>query len=76
MSDYKKQFDEIQETINDKKVEKAKLEERQANFIKDIEQQREVFKELDITSEEAYDVLSKLDEEIKGEIAKCQKTLS
>jgi chromosome segregation ATPase len=76
MSDYKKQFDEIQETINNKKLEKAKLEERQENLLKEQKQIHEDLKELGVTSDELEDVISKLEEEIKGELEKCQKTLS
>lgn len=76
MSDYKKQFDEIQETINNKKVEKAKLEERQENLLKEQEQIKKDLEELGVTSSELEDVISKLEEEIKGELEKCQKTLS
>lgn len=76
MSDFKKQFDDIQETINNKKVEKAKLEERQENLLKEQKQIQEDLKELGVTSDELEDVISKLEEEIKGELEKCQKTLN
>lgn len=76
MSDFKKQFDEIQETINNKKVEKAKLEERQENLLKEQKQIQEDLKELGVTSDELEAVISKLEEEIKEELEKCQKTLS
>jgi len=76
MSEFKKQFDDIQESINNKKVEKAKLQERQENLLKEQKQITEDLKELGVTSDELDDVLSKLEEEIKEELAKCQKTLS
>ena len=75
MSDYKKQFDELQEEINNKKVEKAKLEERLANLQKEEIAIKEDLKELNVTSEELEDVISKLENEIKEELEKCQKTL-
>ena len=76
MSDYKKQFDEIQETINDKKVEKAKVQERQENLLKEQKQILEDLKKLNVTSDELEGVISKLDEEIKEELARCNKTLN
>ncbi len=76
MSDFKKQFDEIQETINNKKVEKAKLQERQENLLKEQKQIHEELKELDVTSDELEGVIADLEKEIKEELAKCQKTLS
>ena len=76
MSDYKKQFDEIQETINNKKVEKAKLQERQENLLKEQKQIQEYLKELDVTSDELEGVIADLEKDIKEELEKCNKTLN
>ena len=76
MSDYKKQFDEIQETINNKKVEKAKLQERQENLLKEQKQILEDLKELDVTSDELEGVIADLEKDIKEELEKCNKTLN
>lgn len=75
MSEFKKQFDDIQEAINQKKVEKAKLEERMENIQKDIEGIREDLKELDIDENELDDVIKALEKDIKEELEKCEKAL-
>ncbi len=76
MSDYKKQFDELQESINNKKLEKAKLEERLANFEKEEKQINEDLKELNVTTDELEGVIADLEKDIKEELEKCRKSLS
>ena len=76
MSEYKKQFDELQEFINDKKVQKAKLEERLANLEKEEKQINEDLKELNVPKDELNSVIEKLETEIKEELEKCQKSLN
>lgn len=75
MSDYKKQFDELQESINNKKLEKAKLEERSANLEKEEKQIKIDLKELDVTSDELEGVIADLEKDIKEDLQKCQKSL-
>lgn len=76
MSDYKKQFEDIQNSINDKKMLKAKLEERRDNLSQEYEQICDDLEELGLTKDELDDTISKLEEEIKEELEKCNKTLS
>ncbi len=76
MSEYKKQFDELQESINDKKVEKAKLEERLENLKKEEKQISEDLKELNVPKEDLDSILETLEKEIQGELEKCQKSLN
>ncbi len=76
MSDYKKQFDELQESINNKKLEKAKLEERLANLEKEEKQINEDLKELNVTTDELEGVIADLEKDIKEELEKCRKSLS
>jgi len=75
MSDYKKQFDELQESINNKKLEKAKLEERLANLEKEEKQINENLKELNVSKDELDSILETLEKEIKEELEKCQTSL-
>jgi len=74
--DYKKEFETLQEQINTKKLEKARLEERLENLQKEEKELQENLKELGVTSEELEVTISKLEEEIKGELEKCQKSLN
>lgn len=76
MSDYKKQFEELQEEINNKKLEKARLEERMTHLEKESGKIQENLKELNVSSDELDNVIAKLEEEIKGELAICQKSLN
>lgn len=76
MNNYKEQFDELQETINSKKIEKAKFEERLQNLIKEEKQINEDLKELNVSKEELDSVLETLEKEIEQELGKCQKSLS
>ena len=75
MNNYKEQFDELQETINSKKIEKAKFEERLQNLIKEEKQINEDLKELNVSKEDLNTVLETLEKEIQGELEKCQKSL-
>ncbi len=75
MSDYKKQLDEIQEDISNKKLEKAKLEERLENLKKDMKQLREELKEMGLT-DITPEMLDALEKDIKEEIEQCQKSLN
>ncbi len=70
MSDYKKQLDDIQEDQDNKKLEKAKLEERSENLKKDMKQLKI---ELPNFTPEMLDALEK---EIKEGIEQCQKSLN
>jgi len=76
MSDFKKQFDDLQEEINRKKLEQAKLQERLANLEKDEKQIKEDLKELNVSSDDLEEVINDLEKEIKEEMGKCQKTLN
>ena len=76
MSDYKKQYDILQEEINDKKIEKAKAEERLENLQKETKQIQENLKELNVTSDELEEVVEKLEKEIQSDLTKCQKSLN
>ncbi len=76
MSDFKKQFDELQEEINNKKLERAKLEERLANLQKEEKENLEELKELDITPDKLEGVIEKLEKEIREEMEICNKKLN
>ena len=76
MRDFKKQFDELQEKYNDKKIKHAKAEEKFENYLKEEKQINEGLKELGVSKEDAGNVLETLEEEIKEELEKCQETLS
>ncbi len=75
MTDYKKQLDEIQEDINTKKLEKAKLEERLENLKKDMKQLKIELKEMGVT-EITDEMLEALETDIKKDIEQCQKNLN
>ena len=75
MRDFKKQFDELQEKYNDKKIKHAKAEEKFENYLKEEKQINEGLKELGVSKEDAGNVLETLEEEIKEELEKCEKTL-
>jgi len=75
MSDYKGQLERIEKTVSDKKIEKAKLEER----LKRLEQDKaEILKELEVLeiSPEGLDgFLDKESKELEKGIAECNKIL-
>lgn len=73
--EYKDQLDKLKKDIDEKKVQKAKLEERLENLEKDGKQIQEDLKELNVTSEDLEEVISKLEKEIKEEIDLCKKSL-
>lgn len=75
MSDLKKDFEELQEQINNKKLERAKLEERLANLQKEEKEILENLKELDIVPDELESVINDLEKDIKEELVACQKKL-
>jgi chromosome segregation ATPase len=76
MSDYKEQFDKLQEEINNKKLEKAKLEERLENLTKERTEIFNELKTLDIATPEDLKIeIGKLEKEINEELEKCQKSL-
>ena len=76
MTDYKKQLDDIQEEINNKKVEKAKLQERMENLLKETKQIKKDLEVLDVSEEELDGVITSLENDIKEELSKCQKSLN
>lgn len=76
MSDYKEKFDKLQESVNDKKLEKAKFEERLTNLENEEKQINEDFKELDVSKDEVNSILETLKNEIDQEFEKCQKSLN
>jgi predicted nucleic acid-binding Zn-ribbon protein len=76
MSDFKKQFDDLQEEINNKKLEKAKLEERLKNLNEERTKINEDLKALNVSSDDLDSVIENLESEIKGELEKCQKSLN
>ena len=76
MTDYKKQLDEIQEEINNKKVQKAKLEERRENLLKETKQIKKDLEELGVSEDKLDEVVSALEIDIKEEIQKCQNSLN
>ena len=76
MNDYKKQFDELQEEINNKKLEKAKLEERLENLQKEEKQIDIDLKKLNVSKEDLNNVIETLEKEINEELEKCRKSLN
>ena len=74
--DYKKEFDKLQKDIQDKKLERARLEERMENLQKDLEQIRGDLKELDVAEDKLDEVVSALEEDIKKELDLCNQTLN
>lgn len=76
MSDYKEQFDKLQEEINNKKLEKAKLEERLANLQKEEKQINIDLKELNVSKEDLESVVQTLEKDINEELEKCKKSLN
>ena len=75
MSDYKKELDILQEEINNKKVEKAKLEERLANLQQEEKNILQQLTGLNVKPDELETVITTLESEIKEELEKCQKSL-
>ena len=75
MSDYKEQLDKIQEDIANKRLEKAKLEERLENLKKDMKQLKIELKEMGL-NEITDEMLEALEADIKKEIMECQKSLN
>ncbi len=76
MNEYKEKFDELQESINNKKLEKAKLEERLANLEKEDKQINKDLKEFNVAPDELEGVIADLEKDIKEELEKCQKSLN
>lgn len=77
MSDFKKQLSDLQDKINDRKVQKAKLEEREKSLTEELEKINLKLKELGIENEEALKKeISELEEQIEIGINKCQKLLA
>lgn len=77
MNDFKKQLSDLQDKINDRKVQKAKLEEREKSLTEELEKINLKLKELGIENEEALKKeISELEEQIEIGINKCQKLLA
>jgi len=76
MTEYRRQLETIEKTINDKKIEKARLEER----LKSLEAERKnLEKELDTlvpAGEDVEEWLKREEAEIKKGIEECQSILS
>jgi len=76
MVEYRRQLEDIEKTINDKKIEKARLEER----LKSLEAERKnLEKELDTlvpAGEDVEEWLKREEAEIKKGIEECQSVLS
>lgn len=76
MSDLRKDFENLQKEIDEKKVQRAKFEERLANLQKEEKEIIEKLKELDVTPDELEGVIEKLEKEITEEMAICNKKLT
>ncbi len=76
MSDFKKQFDELQEEINNRRVDLAKFQERKDNFEKEIAQLKENAQVLNISIDDLDKELEELGNKCKEELAICNKKLN
>lgn len=77
MSDYKKQLDDLQEEINNKKLEQAKLEERLKGLQEDEQKFQSELKELGIENQEDLKKeIETLEEQIQAGIEKCKSQMN
>jgi septal ring factor EnvC (AmiA/AmiB activator) len=74
--DYHKELEKLETKINDQKIEKAKLEERQTQLKKQKEQLLNQLKELNIPINNLDVEINKLENEIRKEIEKCTGLLN
>lgn len=76
MSDYKKQLDDLQEEINNKKLEEAKLQERLKTLEEDQKKYQDELKELGVNNiEDLKKEIETLEEQIQAGIEKCKSQM-
>jgi len=76
MSDYIKQITQLEQTIQNNKLELAKLQERQKTLQEDKEKLNISLKELGVTEAELEKRIATLDAELEEEINKCKEQLN
>ena len=74
--DYKDQIQQISQKIQDKKLERAGLEERKSNIDTEINSLTDELGELGLTEDMVEEYLKKEEKEIQKEIEKCNKILN
>lgn len=76
MSDYKKELDDLQEEINNKKLEEAKLQERLKTLEEDQKKYQDELKELGVDNiEDLKKEIETLEEQIQAGIEKCKSQM-
>ena len=77
MSDYKKELDELQEEINNKKLEEAKLQERLKTLEEDQKKYQDELKGLGVDSiDDLKKEVENLTEQIQAGITKCKSQMN
>lgn len=77
MADYKKRVEDLRTKLQDRKLEKAKLEERKSSLEKDQEKILSQLKEKGINSEEeAKAKVTELEADLTTKIEKAEQSLS
>ncbi len=74
--DYKDQIQQISQKIQDKKLERAGIEERKRNIDTEINSLTDELGELGLTEDMVEEYLKKEEKEIQKEIEKCNKILN
>jgi len=76
MSNYKKELDDLQEEINQKKLEEAKLQERLKTLEEDQKKYQDELKELGVNNiEDLKKEIETLEEQIQAGIEKCKSQM-
>jgi len=73
--DYKEELDKIEKDVNEKKIEKVRLEERQKALGIERDDILKELAELGVSLDELDSYLEKEEKEIKEGIEECQKIL-
>ena len=73
--DYRRELEKIEEEVNDKKLEKARLEERKTSLEKDKTVVVAELKELGLSEGEVEEWITKEEKALSEEIEKCKEIL-
>ena len=76
MNDYKKELEQIEKEVNNKKLEQARLEERKKQLEEERTRLIEALKAENLSEDSLEDTINNLEIEITEQIEKCKKTLN
>lgn len=74
-NNFTKRFEDLKQSIESKKLNKAKLEQKKEQFLEEKEKNDVVLKELNVTKESIEQELEILRKQIEKELSKAEKII-